>query len=288
MRAPIACPPPLRVGEQTLCFERERHLMGIVNVTPDSFSDGGLYASHERAVAHALELLAQGAAVVDIGGESTRPGAQPVSLSQELERVLPVLEAVAAARPEAILSIDTTKAEVARRAIKAGARLVNDISGLTFEPELGHVVAAHQDVGLILMHTRGRPDVMQRDLRYEDVVSEVLAALERQVELAQSMGVARSQLMVDPGLGFAKDAAQSYTLMRELPRLVELGLPVLVGPSRKSFIGAVTQRPAQERVMGTAAAVACCLMAGAHMVRVHDVSAMLDVLRVTQAIRGLA
>lgn len=281
--ATIPYPAPLTLGRAQWRFDDQRYVMGVVNVTPDSFSDGGLYASHEAAITHALALMDQGAHVIDVGGESTRPGAQAVELSQELERVIPVIEGVLARRPEAIISIDTTKAEVTHQALKAGALMANDISGLGFEPELAAAVAQHK-AGLVLMHIQGTPRTMQANPHYDDLIDEVTRYLHERVELAQRFGVSEQQVIVDPGLGFGKSVAHNYTLIRELGRIAQLGRPILLGPSRKSFIGAITGKPAQQRRWGTAATVACGIFAGAHIVRVHDVEEMAEVVLVAQAV----
>lgn len=278
-------PAPLRCGAQTLDFARQRYIMGIVNVTPDSFSDGGLYASHEHAINHALALLDQGAQIIDVGGESTRPGAAAVEAEQELERVIPVIEGILAQRPEAIISVDTTKAKVVQAALRAGAHIANDISGLGFEPELAQAVA-DTGAGLVLMHIKGTPRTMQQAPQYEDLLGEVYDYLAQRIELAQSFGVPKSQLIVDVGLGFGKTVEHNYTLLRELGHFLSLGCPILLGPSRKSFIGAVVDKPPAQRLMGTAATIACGIFAGAHIVRVHDVEALVDVVKVAEAICG--
>lgn len=281
--AMMPCPAPLKLGSARWRFDDQRYVMGVVNVTPDSFSDGGLYASHEEAITHALALMDQGAHVIDVGGESTRPGAQAVELGQELERVIPVIEGILVRRPQAILSIDTTKAEVTHQALKAGALIANDISGLGFEPELAAAVAQH-DAALVLMHIKGTPRTMQALPHYDDLIDEVTRYLQERLALAQRFGVSEDQLILDPGLGFGKSVAHNYTLIRELGQLAALGRPILLGPSRKSFIGAITGKPAQQRRWGTAATVACGIFAGAHIVRVHDVEEMAEVVQVAQAV----
>lgn len=261
--------------------------MGVVNVTPDSFSDGGRFADAEAAIAHGLALFEAGADIVDVGGESTRPGgAAAVDAAEERRRVLPVLRGLRAraARP---LSIDTTKAEVAAAALDAGADLVNDVSGLRFDPDMGPLLA-ERGVPVVLMHLRGDFQSMHRDPRYGDVVAEVASELREALARAEQAGIRREQAIVDPGLGFAKDAGHTLEVIRRLPELAALGRPLLVGPSRKSFIGRVTERPPAERVFGTAAAVAACVLGGAHVVRVHDVREMVDVVKVCDAIRGEA
>ncbi len=259
--------------------------MGVVNVTPDSFSDGGLFIEATRAIAHGEAMAARGASILDVGGESTRPGAAPVGAQEELDRVIPVVEGLAR-RTDALISIDTTKASVARAAVDAGAHIINDVSALGFDPDMAGV-AADTGAPLILMHIRGTPETMQRDVRYDDVVAEVIDFLEARVQRALDAGVSREQLALDPGFGFGKEVAHNFRLVRELHRLAELGLPILFGPSRKSSLGAVVGgKPPEERVWATAAAVACGVFAGAHILRVHDVAEMIDVVAVAQAVCG--
>lgn len=258
--------------------------MGVVNTTPDSFSDGGRFLDPERAVEHALQLLAAGADLVDIGGESTRPGAAPVSAEEELARVVPVIRQLAALGIEGI-SVDTHKAEVARAAVEAGARLVNDISGFTFDPAMPRVVAS-LGVPVVLGHTRGRPEVMQAgEIAYEGgVTAAVREALAEAVLRAEAAGLAREDVVIDPGIGFGKTGPQNLQLLRELRELRGLGCPLLVGTSRKSFIGKITGKDVAQRGYGTAATVALSIAGGVDIVRVHDVEAMLDVVKVSDAI----
>ncbi|HEY2941580.1 MAG TPA: dihydropteroate synthase [Vicinamibacteria bacterium] len=260
--------------------------MGVLNVTPDSFFDRGAHAGVDDAVAHGLALFAAGADVVDVGGESTRPGAAEIEAAEERRRVVPVVRALRG-RGAGPLSIDTTKAEVAAAALDAGADMVNDVSGLRFDPGMGRLVA-ERGVPAVLMHLRGSFATMHREPRYRDVMAEVTEELREALARAEQAGVPRAQTIVDPGLGFAKDAGHTLEVLRRLPELAALGRPVLVGPSRKSFIGRVLERPAGERLMGTAAAVAASILGGAHIVRVHDVREMVDVARVCDAIRGEA
>ncbi len=266
----------LILGERTL-------VMGIVNVTPDSFSDGGVRADPEVAVRDALRMVEEGADLLDVGGESTRPGAAPLDLEEEWRRVGPVFEALQG-RVRVPISIDTYKAEIARRALDNGAAIVNDISGFSYDPAIAPVVAQQRAVA-ILMHNRGRSAAMYERAKYEDVVAEVRAELEERVEAAEAAGVPRSRLMVDPGLGFAKKPAQTMEMIAGLPALAALGCPIVSGPSRKSFLqAAIGERPPDARVWGTAASVAASIWLGAHIVRVHDVAAMVDVARVTDAL----
>jgi dihydropteroate synthase len=259
--------------------------MGILNVTPDSFAGG--VTDPDVAADQALRMEADGADIIDIGGESTRPGADPVSEAQELARVLPVIERLQG-RLRVPVSIDTYKAAVAWAAVAAGASIVNDISGLGYDPKLGDV-AARTGAGLVLMHTRGRSRDMYREADYGDVLADVSAELLQALERAQGAGVPREQVVLDPGIGFAKRAAQSRAMLANLAVLARLGQPLLVGPSRKSFlVDGQTPLPPAERDWGTAAAVTVSVLGGAHIVRVHNVAAMVQVVRVADALRAPA
>jgi len=260
--------------------------MGIVNVTPDSFSDGGLFADVEAAVAHGLALFEAGADIVDVGGESTRPGALRVEAAEEARRVVPVVEGLRD-RGAGPISVDTTKADVARAALDRGADLVNDVSGLAFDPAMAPLLA-QTEVPAILMHLRGDFETIHREPRYGDTIGEVVSELRQALLRGENAGVKREQLIVDPGIGFSKDPAHSLEVLRRLPELQALDRPILVGVSRKSFIGKVLGLPVGDRLMGTAAAVAASVMAGAHLVRVHDVREMVEVARLCDAIRGEA
>jgi len=257
--------------------------MGIVNVTPDSFSDGGCFADPRAAIDHGLRLVQDGADWIDVGGESTRPGSDPVPADEEIRRVLPVVEALAS-RAGVPISIDTVKATVADRAAAAGDTLANDVSGLRFDPELADVVRERR-MGLVLMHSRGRPKDMQTDPHYADPVAEVTAELAEALERAASRGVPADATLVDPGLGFAKRLEHNLRLLASIPALAALGRPILVGPSRKSFIGAVTGDPVDRRLEGTLAAAAIAVFGGAHVIRVHDVAAARRAALVAAAIR---
>ncbi len=257
--------------------------MGVLNVTPDSFSDGGRFAERDAAIAHGLQLFEAGADLVDVGGESTRPGgAARVDVAEERRRVVPVI-AELKRQGAGFLSVDTTKVEVARAALDAGADVVNDVSGFLFEPSLAAVVAEH-GVPVVLMHLRGDFGGMHGEPSYEDVMGEVVAELGGRVAAAAEAGVGRDQVLVDPGIGFAKAARHSVEVLRRLSELHALDCPVLVGPSRKSFIGQVLGLPVDRRLMGTAAAVAASIFGGAHVVRVHDVREMIEVARMCDAI----
>jgi dihydropteroate synthase len=267
----------LECGPRTL-------VMGVLNVTPDSFSDGGRFLDHEAAVAHGLRMAEDGAVILDVGGESTRPGSDEVTVEEELARVVPVIKRLAA-EVDMPLSIDTRKPEVARAALDAGAVAVNDVSGAR-EPEMIEVVAA-SGAGLVLMHMLGEPKTMQVEPRYEDVVREVRAYLADRLDAAETAGIDRDRLAVDPGLGFGKTYEHNLELMRDIDGFFDLGVPVVVGPSRKSFIGtALGELPVDERLEGTIGAAAWMAGKGAHVVRVHDVGSVARALRVVDAIRG--
>jgi dihydropteroate synthase len=272
----------LRAGTHEFALGRRTLIMGIVNVTPDSFSDGGAFLDPGAAIEHGLRLAAEGADILDVGGESTRPGAAPVPAEEELRRVVPVVRALAA-RGAVPVSVDTTKAAVARAALEAGAALVNDVSALRFDPALGPLVAA-SGAALVLMHMRGEPRTMQADPRYDDLVAEVADELGAALARAAAAGVDPARTLVDPGIGFGKTLEHNLALLDRLEALAALGRPVLVGPSRKAFIGRLTGAPPEGRVEGTIAA--CCLAAarGAHAVRVHDVAAVRRALAVADAI----
>jgi dihydropteroate synthase len=266
----------LVLGERTL-------VMGVLNVTPDSFSDGGQFLEPEKAIAHALRMQAAQADLIDIGGESARPGAHGISAEEELRRVLPVLRGLKR-KLRIPICIDTTKVEVAEVALQAGAQMINDTSGLRAAPELAKVAKKH-DVPLVLMHMRGTPRTMQEIPPAKNIWREIEKGLQWSVEKALQAGLRRTQLVIDPGIGFGKTVMQNYEILRELPRLEKFKLPILVGPSRKTFIGKMLDNaPPQERLWGTAAAVTASILGGAHMVRVHDVAEMLQVVRVTDAV----
>jgi len=268
----------LALGERTL-------IMGVINVTPDSFSDGGRLLDAAAAIDAGVRMADEGADLIDVGGESTRPGAEPLDASEERRRVLPVIEGLAA-KVRVPLSIDTYKAATAEAALGAGASLVNDVSGLRYEPNLGEVAARHRAV-LVLMHTRGRSKDMYQQASYHDVVAEVLDELRESMAFAGKAGVPSERIILDPGLGFAKEAAHSYEVLARLSEFAELGRPLLVGPSRKSFLAKPigTQVPAADRDWPTAAAVAAAVLAGADIVRVHAVREMVQVVRVADEIR---
>jgi dihydropteroate synthase len=257
-------------------------VMGVLNVTPDSFSDGGRFLGTDRAVARAFAMEAAGATIIDVGGESTRPGASPVSAEEELDRVLPVIRALEG-RLKSPISIDTRKAVVASAALDEGAAIVNDVSGLTFDPAMAHAVA-NAGAALVVMHMRGVPATMNGLARYRDVVAEVRAFLERQTRLALSAGVRRSRIIIDPGLGFAKNARHNLALMGGLSELGALGYPILVGASRKRFVRAIVGGSEQDLSFGNAAVNALAIAAGASIIRVHDPGPAAAVVKMAVAI----
>jgi dihydropteroate synthase len=268
----------LELGARTL-------VMGIVNVTPDSFADGGLRMDPARAIEDALRMVEEGADILDVGGESTRPGAEPLPAEEELRRVLPVLEGLAG-RARVPISIDTYKARVAEAALDRGAAIVNDISGLLYDPALGSVAARH-GAALVLMHHRGRSADMYRHAQYDDVTDDVSSELSARMDAAVASGVPRDRIILDPGLGFAKRPEHTYAALAGLDRLAALDRPILVGASRKSFLReAIGDKPPGERIWATAAAVTAAVLAGAHIVRVHDVKEMVDVVRTADKIRS--
>lgn len=274
---------PLIIGKHNFTWGQKTYIMGILNVTPDSFSDGGEFNTLEIAVQQSKRLVAAGADILDIGGQSTRPGAEQISLEEELSRTIPVIQALHSAVSVPI-SIDTTSAEVARVAVENGANLVNDISGGTFDRQMFATVAQLQ-VPLILMHLRGTPQTMQQLTKYSNLIGEIREFLANQIEQAVAAGIERSHLIIDPGIGFAKTGEQNIELLRRLSKFRVLGVPLLVGPSRKSFIGQILQQPVpKQRIWGTAAACCAAIAGGADILRLHDVGEMRDVCRVADAI----
>jgi dihydropteroate synthase len=258
-------------------------LMGVVNVTPDSFSDGGLYLDPEAAIRHGLELAAAGAEILDVGGESTRPGAEEVGVEEELRRVRPVIERLAAG--EAAISVDTSKAAVAEVALEAGATIVNDVTALRGDPAMA-AVCAERGATVVLMHMAGNPRTMQGNPAYDDVVAAVGAFLAERVEAAMAAGIAAERIWLDPGIGFGKTLQQNMELLRRLPELARLGRPLVVGTSRKSFIGKVDGSAPQERLGGTIASSVLAAAEGASVLRVHDVAELRQAMAVTSAILG--
>ena len=276
----------LTLRDRTFGWGRQTYLMGVLNVTPDSFSDGGQFNTLDSALTQAHKMVADGADFLDIGGQSTRPNAEDVTLDEELDRVIPVIEALRQhdAFSQVPISVDTTRSQVANAAIAAGADLINDISGATFDAEMLSTVAK-LGVPIVLMHIRGTPKTMQTLTDYEDLIGEMLQFLEARLQAAIAAGIDRSQIIIDPGIGFAKKAAQNLEILRQLPAFRALGCPILVGVSRKSFIGQILNEPdPQSRVWGTAAACVSAIVGGTDILRVHDVLEMHDACRVADAI----
>jgi dihydropteroate synthase len=280
--SPSSGPDVWRVGERTIRFSHRPHIMGILNVTPDSFSDGSLFLDPGRAVEHALEMEEEGADSIDIGGESTRPSAFPVDEDQELRRVIPVIERLAG-RLRVPISIDTYKSAVARAALRAGAEIVNDISGCTFDPRMLEVVSS-SSAGLILMHTRGRPAEMQSNTVYSALVPEIIQFLRERLSAAEASGIASRRIVVDPGIGFGKSLEGNLEILRKVDQFSVLARPILIGTSRKGFIGTILGREAGDRAFGTAATIALAVAKGASLFRVHDVRQMRDAALMAHAV----
>jgi dihydropteroate synthase len=277
----------LKLASRTLTLGERTLVMGVLNVTPDSFSDGGEFFEPARAIEHALEMEKAGADLLDVGGESTRPGSQSTPAETEIARVLPVLQGLSG-RLKIPVSIDTRKADVAEAAISAGTQIINDVSGLNHDPALAEL-AARRGIPLILLHMRGEPATMQKGPFARDVMKDVTQGLRASAALARKAGVAKTQIILDPGIGFGKSFEQNYELLRRLPELARLGYPLLVGTSRKGFLGATLARdgkaaPADGRLWATAATVTASILGGAHIVRVHDVAEMAQVAKVADCI----
>jgi dihydropteroate synthase len=265
----------LALGDRTV-------VVGVLNVTPDSFSDGGQHFDRDRAVERALEMESDGADIIEVGGESTRPGSDRVSADEEKARVLPVINQLAQ-RLKIPIAVDTYKSEVAREASDLGATIINDVSALRFDPKIANV-AAETGAALVLMHMRGEPATMQKIAPSADIFLEIKTDFEEAISIAETKGVAREKIILDPGIGFGKTLEQNLAIINQLETLAALGFPIMIGTSRKSFIGRITGRPENERVFGTAASVAAAIIRGAHLIRVHDVKEMVEVARVTDAI----
>ena len=266
----------LIIRERCFIWGQRTYLMGVLNVTPDSFSDGGAFNHSDRALAQAKAMVAAGADIIDVGGQSTRPGAKQITLAEELNRVIPILQVL---RPEITvpISVDTTRSAVAKAAIEAGADMINDISGGTFDLEMLPTLAS-LDVPIVLMHIRGTPETMQQMTNYKDLIPEISSFLAAQILAATSVGVDQKKIIIDPGIGFAKNYEQNLEIFRRLGKLKALNCPILVGPSRKSFIGRILNQPdPKARVWGTAAACCAAISHGADILRVHDVEEMRDV-----------
>jgi len=278
----------LRLRSRKLILGDRTLIMGVLNITPDSFSDGGAYLDAEAAIAHALQLESDGADILDIGGESTRPGSVSISSDEELRRILPVIE-VLQGKLRIPISVDTCKAGVAEAALAAGAEIVNDVSGLRADPQLGDV-ARRAHAAVILMHMRGTPRTMQKGPFARDVIRDVLAGLRDSLARARLAGLAKTQILLDPGIGFGKSHEQNFEVLARLPEFSRLGRPIVIGTSRKAFLGKALARsgsppvPPDQRLLGTAATVAASILGGAHIVRVHDVAEIAGVVRIADAI----
>jgi dihydropteroate synthase len=277
---------PLKWKSYELPLQKRTLIMGVINITPDSFFDGGRYYDPERAIVRAKEMVEQGADIIDIGGESTRPGAEPVPEDIELSRVLPVIQRLVG-EIETPISIDTYKSEVAARALREGAAMVNDISGFHFDPQMPQVVAEFQ-VPAVIMHTAGRPKTMQQEAYYQELINDIIDYLEEAVRLGLAAGINQEKLFIDPGIGFGKALADNLSILRELPRFKTLGKPIMVGASRKSFIGKVLGLPLEERLEASLAVAAISIFNGANVIRTHDVKETRRVAGMVDAILGRA
>ena len=273
----------IRCRKRTFALGKQTLLMGVLNVTPDSFSDGGIFFDKEKAVARGLKMVEEGADFIDIGGESTRPGSKPLELDEELRRVIPVIESLSK-EVDVPLSIDTYKSAVAKRAVEAGAQLINDISGLHFDPDLAKV-AAKEDVPLVLMHIRGNPETMQKDIHYESLFSEIIQYLKESIQRAESAGVDPEQIVIDPGIGFGKTVEDNLFILKNLQEFKILGKPLLLGSSRKSFIGKILNADVTERLEGTLSSIVVGVLNGAHIIRCHDILQAKRAIAVADAIR---
>ena len=273
----------LRCREKTCLLGKQTLVMGILNITPDSFSDGGLFFDRDKAVTQGLRMVEEGADCLDIGGESTRPGSKPVDPEEEIRRVIPVIESLSK-KVDVPISIDTRKSVVAKRAIDAGARMINDISGLHFDPELAKT-AAREDVPIILMHIRGIPETMQKDIQYDSLFSDILRYLKESIRMAESAGVDPGQIIIDPGIGFGKTLRDNLLIIRNLSEFRVLGKPILLGTSRKTFIGKILNSEVEGRLEGTLSSVVAGVLNGAHIVRCHDVLPAKKAIAIADAIR---
>ena len=260
-------------------------IMGILNMTPDSFSDGGQFKSHDKAIDHALKMVEEGANIIDIGGESTRPGAEAVQLEEELSRTVPIIEAIRL-KSDCLISIDTYKSKVAKAALDAGADMVNDISGLTFDHNMASLVA-ERNVPVIIMHIKGKPGDMQKNPNYDNLIKEIKVFFEVQIAIAKKAGIDSGNIILDPGIGFGKRLEDNFEIIRELGQISTMGYPVLLGPSRKSFIGFTLDLPIEERIEGTLASITAGVINGARIVRVHDIRATRRTLTITEKIMGI-
>ncbi len=273
----------IRCRRRTLPLGKQTLLMGVLNVTPDSFSDGGLFFDKEKAIAHGLRMVEEGADIIDIGGESTRPGSKLLELEEELRRVIPVIESLAK-EVDIPISIDTYKSTIAQKAIGAGAQMINDISGLHFDPNLAQV-AVKEDVPIVLMHIRGTPETMQKDVHYDSLFSEILQYLRESIKRAESAGIDPRQIIIDPGIGFGKTLEDNLLIIKYLYEFRVLGKPILLGTSRKTFIGRILDTEVADRLEGTLSSIAIGVFNGAHIIRTHDVLQAKKAIAVADAIR---
>jgi dihydropteroate synthase len=274
----------IRCRKKTFKLGKQTLLMGVLNVTPDSFSDGGLYWDKDKAIAHGLRMVEEGADLIDIGGESTRPGSQPIELKEELRRVIPVIESLSK-EVDVPISIDTYKSMVAHKAIEAGAEMINDISGLHYDVDLARV-AVREDVPLILMHIRGTPETMQKDVHYNSLFSEIIQYLGESIQRAENTGLDPEQIIIDPGIGFGKNLEDNLLIIKNLQEFRILGKPILLGTSRKTFIGKILKKEVTERLEGTLSSIAIGVLNGAHIIRSHDVLQAKRAIAVADAIRS--
>ena len=265
--------------------DKETLVMGIVNVTPDSFSDGGKFYSTKDAIAHASKLICEGADIIDIGGESTRPGANEISSSDELRRVIPVIRGIRSNNPDILISIDTTKAIVAKKAVEVGANIINDVSGLSFDSQMPKTVAS-LNAHIIIMHMKGNPRNMQKNPEYKDLIDDILYYFKERIKIATKAGINKKMIILDPGIGFGKTVEHNFQILSKLNKFNKLELPLLIGPSRKSFIGLTLNLAPEDRIDGTAATVALGVNNGARIIRVHDVEKMKRVVTIADKIRN--
>jgi len=275
-------PHSVRCKKTVLQLNEGTHLMGILNITPDSFSDGGMFLDPNNAISHGIEYASQGADIIDIGGESTRPGAKPLPLDEELRRVIPVIEGLSA-KVDAPISIDTYKSLIAEKAIEAGAEMINDISGLHFDPKMADL-ANKYDVPVVLMHIKGTPEVMQLDPHYDCLLTEIMEYLEESIDIAERAGVDAGQIIIDPGIGFGKSVEDNLRIIRHLGEFKSLGKPIMLGTSRKSFIGKILNAEVDQRDEGTLASISAAIMNGANILRVHDVGPARKAAQIVDAI----
>jgi len=260
--------------------------MGVLNLTPDSFSDGGLFTTKEKALDHCLKMINEGADLIDVGGESTRPGSDPLSINEELDRTIPIIEKIRSIT-DCTISIDSYKSEVVEAALNVGANIVNDISGLTFDHNMAELIS-QKNAPIIMMHINGKPKFMQENPQYDNLIKDILHFFSRQLELAQSAGIDSSKIILDPGLGFGKKVEHNFELIRKLPQICAMGFPVLVGPSRKSFIGEALNLPINDRIEGTMASITASVINGARIVRVHDIQKTRRTVTITEKIMGFS